>query len=204
MGIRSLFGFAAASLVVMPALQSIPARADGPKSAYDDGGTVASSQDPSKHQPKQVAQYNVPPLPPGMSDEAFRSMAPPSHVARRPLPPPSGYQAAMQEPQYAPPPLSYQPPPVYAQAPALDSGPAMYQEPVYVQQGYAPPPPPAVQYVPVYAADADAQDYPPQAVVQPVVAVVGRVPYPVYQEGDSEGTFPVPYRDGPMIYHVGQ
>src|SRR5215469_11838709 len=39
---KSLLGIAVASVVLVPSLQSIPAFADGPKSAYDNGGTDVS------------------------------------------------------------------------------------------------------------------------------------------------------------------
>ncbi|MFC7627608.1 hypothetical protein ACFQVB_07565 [Paraburkholderia humisilvae] len=42
MRIKSLLGIAVASVVVVPSLQSIPAWADGPKSAYDHGGSDVS------------------------------------------------------------------------------------------------------------------------------------------------------------------
>ena len=42
MRIKSLLGIAVASVAFAPSLQSIPAWADGPKSAYDKGGTDAS------------------------------------------------------------------------------------------------------------------------------------------------------------------
>jgi hypothetical protein len=42
MRIKSLLGIAVASVALAPSLQSIPAWADGPKSAYDNGGTDAS------------------------------------------------------------------------------------------------------------------------------------------------------------------
>ncbi|MFC0398724.1 hypothetical protein [Paraburkholderia rhizosphaerae] len=42
MRIKSLLGIAVASVVLVPSLQSIPAWADGPKQAYDNGGTDVS------------------------------------------------------------------------------------------------------------------------------------------------------------------
>jgi hypothetical protein len=248
MRIKSLLGIAVASVAFAPSLQSIPAWADGPKSAYGDGGTnasldpgeermtadeenrarqkdlsdayhngyvaranedaetYASLRDQLKHPPNQVQSHDVPPLPSGMPDEdkALQAAVPQPHVAQHSLPAQPGYQTVAQQPQYAPPPTRYQPPPVYAQAPVFDNGPAGYQRPVYAQQAYAAPPPPAVQYVPIYNQEEDVQEYPVQAVVQPVVAVASPISYPVYRAGYWAAPFPRPYRQGPMIYQVLQ
>lgn len=248
MRIKSLLGIAVASVAFAPSLQSIPAWADGPKSAYDNGGTdasldpgdermtadeenqarqkdlsnayhsgyvarakedaetYASLRDQLKSPAKQVQSHDVPPLPSAMpDDEALQAPVPvpPPHVAQRALPAQPGYQMGTQQLQYAPPPTRYQQAPVYAQAPVFESGPSNYSQPVYVQQAYAAPPPPAVQYVPVYPQE-EVQEYPVQAVVQPVVAVASPIAYPVYRAGYWAGSFPRPYRQGPMIYQVSQ
>ncbi len=244
---RSLLGVALASVVFTPSLQPTPAWADGPKTAYDNGGTdasldageermtaddenrarqkdlsdayhngyaarakedaetYASLRDQVKHPPKEVQSHDVPPLPPGMRDDDEEALqvppVPQPQVAQRALPAQPRYQTVAQQPQYVPRPPAprYQPAPVYAQAPGFDEGPQEYRQPVYVQQAYAVPPPPPVQYVPVAM-----QEYPVQAMVQPVVAVAGPMPYPVYGAPPWAGSFPRPYRQGPMIYNVWQ
>ena len=247
MRIKSMLGIAVASVALVPSLHPIPAWADGPKSAYDNGGTdasldpseenltaddekearqkdlsdayhngyaarakedaetYASLRDQLKSAPKQSQSHDVPPLPSSMpDDDAVQTVpVPQPRVAQRALPAQPRYQAAAQQPQYAPPPPRYQQAPVYAQAPAYEGGPSMYQQPVYVQNPYAPPPPPPVQYVPVYAQE-EMQEYPVQAMVQPVIAVARPVPYPVYRGGYWGGSFPRPYSGGPMIYRVWQ
>jgi len=206
---KSLLGIAVASVVLAPSLQSIPAFADGPKSAYDNGGTdvsldpgeermTADEENKARQKDLSDAYHN------GYSARATVTPVPqPPQTAQRAAPAQPRYQnAAQQQPRYAPPPPPrYAPQPVYAQAPAYEEEPSPYRpQPVYVQHPYAPPVR-TVPYVPVYAQE-EYQPYPVPTVVQPVVAVTS--PYPVYQAGYWAGSYPRPYRAGPMIYQVWQ
>lgn len=171
--------------------------------AKEDAETYAASLEQRKHLSKPDLFYEVPPLPPGMpqDDAALKTPAPRRQAVERAAPVQPRYETAAQETPYAPLPTRYPAAPDYPPALVLDSGTLEDERAVYVQPGYAAPLLPPVQYVPVYAGE-DA--LPDQVVALPVIAAPDSNAYPVYPSASPAGSFPRPYRNGPMIYQVSE
>jgi len=166
--------------------------------AKEDAKTYASLLDQHKHQSKPDLSYDVPPLPPSMPRDgaAPQVPVPQRQLGERAAPAQPRYETAAQDTPYAPPPTRYPLAPAYPPALVLDSG-------DYGEPAYAAPLMPPVQYVPVYGEE-DAMPLADQVVALPVTAAPGSDAYPVYPPGSSAGSFPRPYRNGPMIYQVSE
>ncbi|WP_207002387.1 hypothetical protein [Trinickia mobilis] len=203
MRIKSLLGIAVASVAFAPSLQSIPAWADGPKSAYDNGGTDASldpgeermtadEENRARQQELSNAYHNGYVARAKEDAETYASLRdqlkhPPAQVQSHdapPLPPGMPNDEAMQEPvpqphaaqRALPAPPGYQ---TVAQQPRYAPPPTRYQPtPAYAQAPVIDNGPWEYQQ-PVYVQQAYAAPPPPAVQYVPVYTQEGVQEYPV-------------------------
>lgn len=197
---KSLLGIAVASVVLAPSLQSIPAFADGPKSAYDNGGTdvsldpgeermTADEENKARQKDLSDAYHNGYAARAKEDAETYASLrdqlkqtAKPAKAKDVPPLPPGMPGDEEDEAEVTPVP---QPPQATQRAMATQP---RYQAAAQQQPRYAPPAP-HYQSQPVYAQAPAYEDGPspyrqqPVYVQQPYAPPVRTVPYvPVYAQ----------------------
>jgi hypothetical protein len=216
---KSLLGIAVASVVLAPSLQSIPAWADGPKSAYDNGGTEASldpgeermtADEENKARQKDLsdAYHNGYTARAKEDAETYASLKDQLKQTAKPakakeVPPlPPGLPGDDDDDEATVTPVPQPPQPVQRAVAAQPQ--PRYQAAAQQQPRYAPPPAPHYAPQPVYAQAPPYEEpspYRQQPVyVQPAYAPpVRTVPYvPVYAQEEYQ-PYPVPTVVQPVV-----